>query len=79
MNQTIEKLKIVGIGTFGNITTPEMLRVHVYQGEESGKLYGLIVDHCRSGDDQKTRKIMFNSIDNLIKIADEMNNEQKSF
>lgn len=70
MVQVIEKLKLVEVGTLGNICSPAMLRVYAYQGEESGKFHGLIVDHCRSGDDQKSRKIMFSDLDMLEKLAD---------
>jgi len=70
MVQVIEELKVVEVGTLGNICTPAMLRVHAYQGKDSGKFYGIIVDHCRSGDDQKSRKIMFSDLATLEKLAD---------
>lgn len=77
MIQVVEVLKIVEVGTLGNLCTPAMLRVKAYQGVDSGKFYGVIIDHCRSGDDQKARKIMFSDLDTLEKIADAMSDKQE--
>lgn len=65
-----EEVKLVEVGTLGNICTPAMLRIHVYQGVDSGKFYGVIINHCRSGDDQKARKIMFSDLDKLEELAE---------
>jgi hypothetical protein len=77
MVQVVERLKLVEVGVLGNMCAPDMLRVYAYQGEESGKFYGLHVDHCRSGDNVKPRKIMFSELDTLSKIADNMSNKQE--
>jgi hypothetical protein len=77
MVQVIEQIKVVEVGTLGNICTPAMLRVSAYQGVDSGKFYGVTIDHCLSGDDQKPRKIMFSDLDTLEKIADVMSNKQE--
>lgn len=69
MIQKIEDLKIIEVGRIGDITSPHMLKVYAYQGVDSGKFYGVIVDHCRSGDDQQARKIMFSDLASLEKIA----------
>lgn len=70
MVQFIEELKLVEVGTLGNICSPAMIQVHAYQGVISGKFHGLVINHCRSGDDQKNRKIMFSDLDTLEKLAD---------
>jgi len=75
MVKVIEELKVVEVGTLGNICTLAMLRIHAYQGVDSGKFYGVIIDHCRSGDDQKARKIMFSDLDVLEKLADSFSNK----
>jgi len=69
MVQVIEEMETVEIGSLGNICTP-MLRVCAYRGKESGKFYGVNINHCRSGDDQKPRVIMFSDLDRLEKLAD---------
>lgn len=75
MVQVIEELKLVEVGTLGNLCEPAMLRVFAYQGRESGKFYGVIVDDCASGDDRQARKIMFSDLDNLKKMADLFSNK----
>lgn len=68
MIQKIEDLETVEVGRLGTINTP-MLSVYAYRGKETGEFYGLIVDHLRSGDDQKPRKIMFSDLKALERIA----------
>ena len=75
MVQVIEELKIVEVGTLGNLCEPAMLRVFAYQGKDSGKFYGVVVDECKSGGDRKARKIMFGDIDRLEKITADFSNK----
>lgn len=77
MIQVVEKLKVVQVGILGNTCAPAMIKVWAYQGEETGKFYGIIVDECKSGDCFKQRKIMFGEIDTLEKIAHEFSNKQE--
>ena len=75
MVQVIEELKLVEVGTVGDLRESAMLRVHAYQGVNSGKFYGIIVDDCKSGGDRKARKIMFGDIDRLEKITADLSNK----
>ena len=76
MVQKIEDLKVVEVGTLGNICTP-MIRVYAYQGVDTGKFYGLNIDHCRSGDDQKPRIIMFSDLKKLEELAESFSDKQE--
>jgi len=73
--QVIEEFKIVEVGTVGDLCEPAMLRVYAYQGRDTGKFYGIIVDDCKSGGDRKARKIMFSDIDRLEKITADLSNK----
>lgn len=76
MIQKIDDLKLVEVGTLGNITTPAMIRVHVYQGVNTGKFFGIRIDHCQSGDDRKPRTIMFSDLDRLEQISEAFSDKQ---
>ncbi len=77
MIQKIDDLKLVEVGTLGDITTTAMIRIHVWQGVNTGKFFGVIIDHCRSGDDQKPRTIMFSDLDRLGKISEAFSDKQE--
>lgn len=71
------KLQFVEVGTLGDITTPDMIRIHAYQDMASGKYRGISIDHCCSGGDQKPRTIMFDDLDTLVRIAEALHNKQE--